>query len=242
MPKPLLLDTDVLIDFLRGHGDAISLVAAGSERLMVSSISVAELYAGVRGSADGAEQPVLKRLLSLFRVMPVSDDIARLGGLYKRDYGRSHGVGPADGIIAATVSTEDAELMTLNVRNRPTTCYAQGMEQLPLWITPALVLGLFAWFRFMFPDLKENMNARMTELKTDTKNRIDDLKTDTTNLKADINNRFAEINRRFESLGSEMHQRFDQVSRELADNRERMAKLEGALEGFLAGRRDRNAA
>ena len=36
--------------------------------------------------------------------------------------------------------------------------------------------------------------------------------------------------------------RFDQVSRELADNRERMAKLEGALEGFLAGRRDRNAA
>ena len=93
MPKPLPLDTDVLIDFLRGHGDAISLVAAGSERLMVSSISAAELYAGVRGGADGAEQPALKRLFSLFRVMPVSDDIARLGGLYKRDYGRSHGVG-----------------------------------------------------------------------------------------------------------------------------------------------------
>ena len=119
MPKPLLLDTDVLIDFLRGHGDAISLVAAGSERLMVSSISVAELYAGVRGGADGAEQPALKRLLSLFRVMPVSDDIARLGGLYKRDYGRSHGVGLADGIIAATATAEDAELMTLNVRHYP---------------------------------------------------------------------------------------------------------------------------
>ena len=119
MPKPLLLDTDVLIDFLRGHGDAISLVA-GSERLMVSSISVAELYAGVRGGADGAEQPALKRLLlSLFRVMPVSDDIAQLGGLYKRDYGRSHGVGLADGIIAATATAEDAELMTLNVRHYP---------------------------------------------------------------------------------------------------------------------------
>ena len=109
------------------------------------------------------------------------------------------------------------------------------MEQLPLWITAALVVGLFAWVRFMFRDLKENMNARMTELKTDTTNRIDDLKTD-------MNSRFAETNRRFESLSNEMNQRFDQVNRELADNRERMAKLEGALEGFLAGRRDRDAA
>ena len=39
-----------------------------------------------------------------------------------------------------------------------------------------------------------------------------------------------------------MNQRFDQVNRELADNRDRMAKLEGSLEGFLAGRRDRDAA
>lgn len=82
------------------------------------------------------------------------------------------------------------------------------------------------------------MNARMTELKTHAKNRIDDLKTGTTNLKANINNRFAEINPRFEGFGNVMHQRFDQMRRELADNRERMAKLEG----FLAGRRDRNAA
>ena len=120
MPKPILLDTDVLIDFLRGQAEAMSLVAAGSERLMmVSSIGVAELYAGVRGGADGAEQAALKSLLSLFRVVPVSNDIARLGGLYKRDYGRSHGVGLADGIIAATAAVEDAELMTLNVRHYP---------------------------------------------------------------------------------------------------------------------------
>ena len=120
------------------------------------------------------------------------------------------------------------------------------MEQLPLWITPALVLGLFAWVRFMFRDLKENLTARMTDLKTDTAKRIGDLKTDTAkridDLKTDMNGRFAETNRRFESLGGEMNQRFDQVNRELADNRERMAKLEGALEGFLAGRRDRDAA
>jgi len=36
--------------------------------------------------------------------------------------------------------------------------------------------------------------------------------------------------------------RFDTVLREIADLRERMAKMEGSLEGFLAGRRDRDAA
>ena len=39
-----------------------------------------------------------------------------------------------------------------------------------------------------------------------------------------------------------LNKRFDDVNRELADLRERMAKLEGSLEGFLAGRRDRDAA
>ena len=111
------------------------------------------------------------------------------------------------------------------------------------------MLGLFALVRFMFRDLKENMNARMTaasnqvnELKADTTNQINGLKADTTKqideLRTEMKGQFAETNRRFD----EMNQRFDQVNRELADNRERMAKLEGSLEGFLAGRRDRNAA
>jgi len=117
--KPILVDTDVLIDFLRGYEEAMSLVAVNSERIVVSSIVVAELYAGVRGGADGVEQGVLERLLGLFRVVPVSSGIARLGGLYKRDYGKSHGVGLADAIVAATATVEDAELMTLNVKHYP---------------------------------------------------------------------------------------------------------------------------
>ena len=116
------------------------------------------------------------------------------------------------------------------------------MEQLQPWITPALVLGLFAWVRFMFRDLKESMNDRLAN----TTKQIDELKTDTTKqideLKTDINSRFTETNRRFDNLTNEMNRRFDEVNRELADNRERMAKLEGSLEGFLAGRRDREAA
>ena len=61
-------------------------------------------------------------------------------------------------------------------------------------------------------------------------------------VKADLGARIDDTNRRLDSLTSEMHQRFDRVHQELADNRERMAKLEGSLDGFLAGRRDRDAA
>lgn len=61
-------------------------------------------------------------------------------------------------------------------------------------------------------------------------------------LKTDLGGRIDETNKRIDGLSTEMHQRFDRVHQELGENRERMAKLEGALEGFLAGRRDRDAA
>jgi predicted nucleic acid-binding protein len=39
--------------------------------------------------------------------------------LFKRDYGKSHGVGLADAIIAATCEAENADLKTLNVKHYP---------------------------------------------------------------------------------------------------------------------------
>ncbi len=97
----------------------MSYVESNADRIILSSIVVAELYAGVRGGKDDRERTVLENFLSLFRVVPVSRDIAKLGGLYKRDYGRSHGVGIADAILAATATLEDAEMKTLNVRHYP---------------------------------------------------------------------------------------------------------------------------
>jgi len=41
------------------------------------------------------------------------------GGLYKRDYGKSHGVGLADAILTATAEAENAELKTLNTKHYP---------------------------------------------------------------------------------------------------------------------------
>ncbi len=116
MAGSILLDTDVLVDFFRGHSKAVAFVNAHSARIILSSIVVAELYAGVKGDA---EQTALENFVSLFRVVPVSAEIAKAGGLYKRDYSKSHGVGLADAILAATAEAENAELKTLNTKHYP---------------------------------------------------------------------------------------------------------------------------
>ncbi len=116
MAELILLDTDVLVDFFRGHRKAVAFVKARCPRIILSSIVVAELYTGVKGDA---EQEALENFISLFRVVPVSAEIARAGGLYKRDYGKSHGVGLADAILAATAEAENAELKTLNTKHYP---------------------------------------------------------------------------------------------------------------------------
>jgi predicted nucleic acid-binding protein len=116
MPNPILIDTDVLIDFLRGHDKAVAFVNEFFSRIILSPIVVAELYAGVKGNA---ELTVLEDFISLFRVVPLTAEIAKIGGLYKRDFGQSHGVGLADAILAATADKEQAELKTLNVKHYP---------------------------------------------------------------------------------------------------------------------------
>ena len=116
MADSLLLDTDVLVDFFRGYSKAVAFVNKNSSRIILSSIVIAELYAGVKGDA---ELTVLENFISLFRIIPVTSEIARMGGLYKRDYGKSHGVGLADAIIAATCEAENADLKTLNVKHYP---------------------------------------------------------------------------------------------------------------------------
>lgn len=116
MPGPFLLDTDVLVDFLRGYSQGVTFVNAHVDRIILSSIVVAELYAGVKGDD---EQTALDQFVSLFRIVPVTTEIAKIGGLYKRQYGGSHGVGLADAIIAASAKVENASLKTLNLKHYP---------------------------------------------------------------------------------------------------------------------------
>ncbi len=116
MKKPVLPDTDILVDFLRGHEKAVSFIRKYDSDIILSAMVVAELYAGVKGES---EETVLGEFVSLFRVVPVTAEIARTAGMYKRDYGSSHGIGLADAVVAATAMAENADLKTINTRHYP---------------------------------------------------------------------------------------------------------------------------
>ena len=116
MTKRLLLDTDVPIDFLRGQPQAGQLLEDTDCEFHVSAVSVAELYVGVR---DGREREVLDQLVGLLRTIEISTEIAQQAGLWRREYGKSHGTGIIDALIAACADASQIPLATLNVKHFP---------------------------------------------------------------------------------------------------------------------------
>jgi len=114
--KRLLLDTDVLIDFLRGQPQAVQLLEDTDCEFHVSAVSVAELYVGVR---DGQEREVLDQLVGVLRTIEISTEIAQQAGLWRREYGKSHGTGIIDALIAACADASQIPLATLNVKHFP---------------------------------------------------------------------------------------------------------------------------
>ncbi|MBK8447198.1 MAG: type II toxin-antitoxin system VapC family toxin [Micropruina sp.] len=114
----ILVDTDVLIAHLRGVRVARDWLhrARLADPLAVSVVTVAELTGGMRSG----ERAAVHRLLSAFRIEPVTEAIGRRAGEFMRQYRRSHtGIATADYLIAATADERGAALATLNVRHFP---------------------------------------------------------------------------------------------------------------------------
>jgi DNA anti-recombination protein RmuC len=99
-------------------------------------------------------------------------------------------------------------------------------------LTPALVIALFAWLRSDIRKLHDRLDTRLDAMAKSFNERLDAV-AKSFNERLDASNR---------DIHERMDNRFDAVLREIAELRERMAKMEGSLEGFLAGRRDRDAA
>jgi predicted nucleic acid-binding protein len=99
----LLLDTDVLVEHLRG---ARRLEVDGDPAYSV--VTRTELFAG-----RASQEPALVRLLAPFRELSVEREIAERAGRLRRE----HGVRIADALIAATALVHGLVLMTRNVRD-----------------------------------------------------------------------------------------------------------------------------
>lgn len=116
MVGAFLVDTDVIVDYLCGQKEAVVFLEQSTAPILISTITVAELYAGVRNEK---EWDVLEEFFHAFEIVSVDKTIAKRGGLFRRDFGPSHGVGIADALIAATATIIEATLVTLNKRHFP---------------------------------------------------------------------------------------------------------------------------
>jgi predicted nucleic acid-binding protein len=112
----LLIDTDVLIDLLRGRERTRAFLDGATVRAVpcCSVISVAELWAGMRPGEEADTTDLLDGLV----ILPVSREIAELAGRFTRAT-RSRRLELADCLIAATAVAEGAALATGNARDYP---------------------------------------------------------------------------------------------------------------------------
>lgn len=111
-----LLDTCVVIDYLRDRPEAVEFIRHMAERPAVSAVTTAELYAGIRNAREHAQ---VEGLLGRTSICDVDEQIGRIGGLHCRQYNRSHGVEIPDALIAATAQVHGARLVTRNIRHFP---------------------------------------------------------------------------------------------------------------------------
>jgi len=115
MPRHLL-DTCVLTDYFRGDADAVAFLGTLEEPPFISALTVAELYAGVR---EGKERRAVEALLEHLPTIPLDAEMAAKGGLYKRQYGKAHGVGIVDALLAACAELKGLSLVTKNRTHFP---------------------------------------------------------------------------------------------------------------------------
>lgn len=114
MTRGYCVDSDILIDYLRGIAEAKSfLMNAGKDvMLYISAVSIAELYAG-KETRDEKKRIAIERFLTNFQVIAVDAPLARAAGELRRDY-----AGPfADMIIAASARAYGLTLATRNIKH-----------------------------------------------------------------------------------------------------------------------------
>lgn len=115
----VLVDSDILIEVSRGLNRDIAArwlkLSLGNNPVLYSPVSAAELWSGARPSEHEA-------LAGLFRALicvPIDAETGRQAGAYLRQYRKSHGVEPADALIAAAALLSGAALWTRNRKHYP---------------------------------------------------------------------------------------------------------------------------
>ena len=112
--EKILLDTDFVIDLLRGYtkriNRLITKIENGEIKACISLMSIIELYSG---KDSDEKEMIISKFLSLLNIIPLNFALSKLAGNIKRKYRLSL----ADSIIAATSSNYKIRLFTFNIKH-----------------------------------------------------------------------------------------------------------------------------
>ncbi|MBI2355459.1 MAG: type II toxin-antitoxin system VapC family toxin [Deltaproteobacteria bacterium] len=110
------MDTDIIINLLRGNSTARDFIANNLEEheMLCSVISVAEIWTGMRPH----EEEATRRLMDSLKIIEVSRAVAEKAGTFKGTT-KSHSLELDDCLIAATAYCMGATLATGNGRHYP---------------------------------------------------------------------------------------------------------------------------
>ncbi len=119
--KTYLLDSDVIISYLRGYEEPVGFVNRLLEdgaSLACCPVNVVEIHAGMREK----ERDITEELINSLRFFPIDLETARLAGDIIRSY-RSEGVtmALADAMVAAVAMQNNLVLATYNEKHYPMT-------------------------------------------------------------------------------------------------------------------------
>jgi len=107
-----LLDTCILVDFLRGNRSIYDILVNNKDvDLSISTITMMEL---MLGAFNKKEVLYIQKAFSNINIVYINEEISKLGQKLLINYNKSHNLLIDDALIAATSLVTKLELMTYN--------------------------------------------------------------------------------------------------------------------------------
>lgn len=110
----LCVDSDILIDYLRGKEATRAFLLAANENqtLYISIVNVVEIYSG-KETKDPRRKALIDEFMASFQIIELSPLIAQSAGALRRDYQVPFG----DAIVAASAIAYKLKLVTRNIKH-----------------------------------------------------------------------------------------------------------------------------
>lgn len=111
----VLCDTNIFINAFNGRRDTIdSLQEISLDQIVISSITVMELYQGMGNKTELAQ---MKKKMRYYDVIAINEDISKMATGFIENFRLSHNLQIPDAIIGATAVVYNLPLFTYNTKD-----------------------------------------------------------------------------------------------------------------------------